>query len=32
VLDRGLVYRFCLNHVLEPGSPLEPFDISYHEV
>jgi hypothetical protein len=32
VLDRGPVYNFMLNHVLELDDPLEPFTISYHQV
>ena len=29
VIDRGPVYRFMLNHVLEPATPMEPFRIDY---
>lgn len=32
VLDRGRVYRFMLNHVLELDDPLEPFRITYQQV
>lgn len=32
VIDRGAVYSFILNHVLELDSPMEPFRISYHMV
>jgi hypothetical protein len=28
-LERGLVYRFCLNHVIEPDDPYEMFPIEY---
>ena len=31
VIDRGPVYRFMLNHVLEPATPLEPFRIDYRK-
>ena len=31
VIDRGPVYRFMLNHVLEPASPMEPFRIDYRK-
>lgn len=32
VMDRGAVYRFTLNHVLEIDDPLEPFRISYQDL
>jgi hypothetical protein len=32
VIDRGPVYRFALNHVLELDDPLEPFRITYETV
>lgn len=32
VIDRGPVYRFMLNHVLEPETPLEPFRIDYRTI
>jgi hypothetical protein len=28
-LERGAVYRFCVNHVVEPGDPYEMFPIEY---
>ncbi|MBI3967749.1 MAG: acyclic terpene utilization AtuA family protein [Chloroflexi bacterium] len=31
VTERGAVYRFNLNHLLEPEHPLEPFRIEHHE-
>jgi len=32
VIDRGPVYRFMLNHVVEPATPMEPFRIDYRKV
>jgi len=32
VIDRGSVYRFTLNHVVEVEDPLEMFPITYREV
>ncbi|MGQ0651198.1 MAG: acyclic terpene utilization AtuA family protein [Betaproteobacteria bacterium] len=32
VIDRGAVYRFVLNHVVEPASPMEPFRIDYRRL
>lgn len=31
-LERGAVYRFCVNHVVEPGDPYEMFPIEYLNV
>lgn len=31
-LERGAVYRFCVNHVVEPDDPYEMFPIEYMEV
>ena len=31
-LSKGEVYRFNLNHVVEPASPLEMFKIEYETV
>lgn len=31
-LERGPVYRFCVNHVVEPEDPLEMFPIEYMNV
>ena len=31
-IQRGPSYRFNMNHVLEPASPLEMFDIDYQKV
>jgi hypothetical protein len=31
-LERGAVYRFCLNHVVEPDDPYEMFPIEHVEV
>jgi hypothetical protein len=31
VVDRGAVYEFALNHVLELDDPLEPFSITYEQ-
>jgi hypothetical protein len=32
VIDRGPVYRFILNHVVEPATPMEPFRIDYRSL
>lgn len=31
-LERGAVYRFCVNHVVEPDDPYEMFPIEYKNV
>jgi hypothetical protein len=31
-IERGASYRFNMNHVVEPGSPLEMFRIEYETV
>jgi hypothetical protein len=31
-LERGAVYRFCVNHVVEPDDPYEMFPIEYIDV
>ncbi len=31
-LERGAVYRFCVNHVVEPADPFEMFPIEYINV
>jgi hypothetical protein len=31
-LERGAVYRFCVNHVVEPDDPYEMFPIEYMHV
>jgi hypothetical protein len=31
-LERGAVYRFCVNHVVEPDDPYEMFPIEYMDV
>ena len=31
-LERGAIYRFCVNHVVEPDSPYEMFPIEYVNV
>jgi Domain of unknown function (DUF4387) len=31
-LERGAVYRFCVNHVVEPDDPYEMFPIEYVDV
>jgi hypothetical protein len=31
-IPRGPCYRFNMNHVVEPGSPLEMFSIDYEKV
>jgi hypothetical protein len=31
-MSRGPCYRFNMNHVVEPASPLEMFSIDYEEV
>lgn len=31
-LERGAVYRFCVNHVVEPDDPCEMFPIEYENV
>lgn len=31
-LERGAVYRFCVNHVVEPDDPYEMFPIEYNNV
>ncbi len=31
-LERGAVYRFCVNHVVEPDDPYEMFPIDYVNV
>lgn len=31
-LERGAVYRFCVNHVLEPDDPCEMFPIEYKTI
>ena len=31
-LERGAVYRFCVNHVVEPADPYEMFPIDYIDV
>jgi hypothetical protein len=31
-ISAGIVYRFCLNHVMELDDPLEIFPISYEEL
>jgi hypothetical protein len=31
-LERGAVYRFCVNHVVEPSDPYEMFPIEYMHV
>ena len=30
--ERGAVYRFCVNHVVEPDDPYEMFPIEYVDV
>ena len=32
VIDRGPVYHFMLNHVVEPATPMEPFRIDYRRL
>lgn len=32
VIDRGPVYSFMLNHVVEPATPMEPFRIDYRTI
>jgi hypothetical protein len=31
-LERGAVYRFCVNHVVEPDDPYEMFPIEYQNI
>ncbi len=31
-MNRGAIYEFCLNHVLELGSPMEAFRLEVHNV
>jgi hypothetical protein len=31
-IERGLVYRFCFNHIVEPDDPFEMFPIEYLNV
>ena len=31
-IEKGAVYRFSLNHVVEPDDPLEMFRFNYEEV
>jgi hypothetical protein len=32
VIDRGPVYSFMINHVVEPATPMEPFRIDYRRI
>jgi len=32
VIDRGPVYSFMINHVVEPATPMEPFRIDYRRL